>query len=147
MADHVDAPPPPIVPSLLAAKPDTPISALPVQIKPSDYVSKYPEGHLEAIWNGWRLSCFLATAQIFLKQNATLDRKLTKDDVKPRLLGHYGTTGGLSLAYVHTQALIRRKGEVEGEEPKMIFVTGPGHGGAFPGRIQRVLHTIADPSH
>lgn len=47
------------------------------------------------------------------------------------LLGHAGTTGGLSLAYVHSQALIRRKGEEEGAEPKMLFVTGPGHGGAF----------------
>lgn len=41
-----------------------------------------------------------------------------------------GTTGGLSLAYVHSQALIRRKGDEEGAEPKMLFVTGPGHGGA-----------------
>lgn len=48
------------------------------------------------------------------------------------LLGHYGTTGGLSLAYCHAQALIRRKGEEEGVEPKMIFVTGPGHGGEQP---------------
>ncbi|KWU44041.1 phosphoketolase [Rhodotorula sp. JG-1b] len=128
MADKVEAPPPPIMPSELAGKPDTTVASLPVQIKPSEYTSKYPEGHLDAIWHGWRLSCYLATAQIFLAKNATLERKLTTDDVKPRLLGHYGTTGGLSLAYTHTQALIRRRGDVEGEEPKMIFVTGPGHG-------------------
>lgn len=54
------------MPSELAGKPDATISSLPVQIKPSEYISKYPEGHLDAIWHGWRLSCYLATAQIFL---------------------------------------------------------------------------------
>ena len=94
------------MPSELAGKPDTTVASLPVQIKPSEYTSKYPEGHLDAIWHGWRLSCYLATAQIFLGQfdgpsetitpesadhivpftakNATLERKLTTDDVKPR---------------------------------------------------------------
>jgi xylulose-5-phosphate/fructose-6-phosphate phosphoketolase len=93
---------------------------------------------------------YLASAQIFLKSNSQVSEPLSKDDIKPRfspipcpfrppdeadeprnsLLGHYGTSGGLSLAYVHAQALIRRKGEEEGQEPKMLFVTGPGHGGA-----------------
>lgn len=66
MSDSEKAPPPPIVPSLLAGKPDTPISALPVQISPKDYVTKYPAGHFDAIVDTWRLSCYLATAQIFL---------------------------------------------------------------------------------
>ena len=56
------------MPSELAGKPDTTVASLPVQIKPSEYTSKYPEGHLDAIWHGWRLSCYLATAQIFLGQ-------------------------------------------------------------------------------
>lgn len=43
------------------------------------------------------------------------------------MLGHWGTSGGLSLAYIHTQALIARKGREEGKEPHGLFVTGPGH--------------------
>ncbi|GJN91069.1 hypothetical protein Rhopal_004084-T1 [Rhodotorula paludigena] len=128
MADHPDAPPPPIVPSVLSKEPELAISKLPVELSPSDYTSKYPAKHLEAIQANWRLSCYLATAQIYLQKNGRVQRKLEKDDIKPRLLGHYGTTGGLSLAYVHTQALIRRQGDKEGAEPKFIFVTGPGHG-------------------
>lgn len=62
---------------------------------------------------------------------------MSADDIKPRLLGHYGTTGGLAMAYSHTQALIRRKGEAEGTEPKALFVTGPGHGGEFLSSLQR----------
>jgi xylulose-5-phosphate/fructose-6-phosphate phosphoketolase len=41
---------------------------------------------------------------------------------------HYGTTGGLAFAYSHTQALIQRKGKLDGQEPKALFITGPGHG-------------------
>ncbi|KAK4334960.1 hypothetical protein RTBOTA2_003703 [Rhodotorula toruloides] len=128
MADNADAPPPPIVPSQYAQHPDAPLSSLPVQLDPKQYTAKYPAKHLDAIVANWRLACYLGVAQIFLQSNALMQRKLTKDDVKPRLLGHFGTGPGLSLAYAHTQALLRRKGEEEGAEPKMIFVTGPGHG-------------------
>ncbi|GAA5851642.1 hypothetical protein JCM8547_001161 [Rhodosporidiobolus lusitaniae] len=128
MASHPEAPPPPVVPSILSQSPDTLITQLAVKLDHAKLSSSYPKNHLEAIAAQWRLSCYLATAQIFLQSNATVSKKLSKDDIKPRLLGHYGTTGGLSLAYVHTQALIRRKGEEEGSEPKFLFVTGPGHG-------------------
>ncbi|GAA5931577.1 hypothetical protein JCM3775_006892 [Rhodotorula graminis] len=128
MADHQDAPPPPITPSLYADKPDAPLSSLPVQLDVDSLVKKLPEQHLEAIAGNWRLSCYLGTAQTFLQKNGRLARKLEVSDIKPRLLGHLGTQGGLSLAYVHSQALIRRKGDEEGAEPKMLFVTGPGHG-------------------
>ncbi|BGP25236.1 hypothetical protein JCM10295v2_004158 [Rhodotorula toruloides] len=103
MTGNADAPPPPIVPSQYAQHPDAPLSSLPVQLDPNQYTAKYPAKHLDAIVANWRLSCYLAASQIFLQSNATLSRKLTKDDVKPR-------------------------GEEEGAEPKMIFVTGPGHG-------------------
>ncbi|GAA5922179.1 hypothetical protein JCM6882_008932, partial [Rhodosporidiobolus microsporus] len=126
MAEHPDAPPPPVVPSLYSG--DLNLSSLAVALDPKSYTDKFPSGHLDAIAANWRLSCYLAVAQIYLQGNAKLSEKLTKEQIKPRLLGHYGTTGGLSLAYVHAQALIRRKGEEEGEEPKMLFVTGPGHG-------------------
>lgn len=63
-----------------------------------------------------------------------MSEKLTVDHIKPRLLGHWGTTPGLCLAYSHLQGLIARKGKIEGTEPKSLFVCGPGHGGAFPWR-------------
>ncbi|GAA5828193.1 hypothetical protein JCM5353_003885 [Sporobolomyces roseus] len=123
-----EAPPPDITPSLLSKNLDAPLSSLPVSINVQDYTSKYPQNHVDAIVKNWRLSNYLANAQIFLKSNATLERKLSADDIKPRLLGHGGTSAGLSMAYCHGQALIRRRGEVEGVEPKVLFVTGPGHG-------------------
>ena len=64
---------------------------------------------------------------IFLLNNGTLSRPLTKDDIKPRLLGHFGTCPGLTLVYSHANALIKRR-ENEGKDLKSIFVTGPGHG-------------------
>ncbi|BGP16790.1 hypothetical protein JCM10213_002184 [Rhodosporidiobolus nylandii] len=128
MAERSDAPPPEIVPSQLSKTPQLAIDQLAVSLNPKDYTAKYTPTHLEAIEANWRLSCYLATAQIYLQKNPQVKEKLSKEDIKPRLLGHYGTTGGLSLAYVHSQALIRRKGEEEGQEPKLLFVTGPGHG-------------------
>lgn len=81
-----EAPPPDITPSILSKDTSVPISSLPVQLSVEDYTSKYPENHLSAIVNNWRLSCYLAIAQIFLQKNALLDRKLEADDIKPRLV-------------------------------------------------------------
>ncbi|KAM0748828.1 D-xylulose 5-phosphate/D-fructose 6-phosphate phosphoketolase [Meredithblackwellia eburnea MCA 4105] len=119
-----DAPPPQVVPSELSQSPAATIASLAVQLlKPA------PIGHdLDSIIAGWRASCFIAAAQIFLKSNAALKEPLTKDHIKPRLLGHWGTTAGLSLVYSHFQALIARKGKLEGDEPRGLFITGPGHG-------------------
>src|ERR1700678_1396403 len=71
----------------------------------------------------WRAANYLSVGQIYLKDNALLERPLTTDDVKPRLLGHWGTTPGLNFLYVHWNRLIRERGL------DMIFVIGPGHGG------------------
>ncbi|KAK4054699.1 hypothetical protein OIO90_003511 [Microbotryomycetes sp. JL221] len=120
------APAPPVVASELSKTPEATIASLAVQLDPD--VSHLPSGHLDSIIANWRASCYLATAQIFLQGNSMMREKLTKDHIKPRLLGHYGTTGGLAFAYTHTQALIRRRGEVEGREPRALFITGPGHG-------------------
>jgi xylulose-5-phosphate/fructose-6-phosphate phosphoketolase len=65
--------------------------------------------------------------QIYLKDNPLLERPLTLDDVKPRLLGHWGTTPGLNFLYVHWNRLIRERGL------SMLYVIGPGHGG--PGLV------------
>jgi len=71
----------------------------------------------------WRAANYLSVGQIYLKDNPLLQRPLTLDDVKPRLLGHWGTTPGLNFLYVHWNRLIRERAL------NMIFVIGPGHGG------------------
>ena len=71
----------------------------------------------------WRAANYLSVGQIYLKDNPLLERQLTVDDIKPRLLGHWGTTPGLNFLYVHWNRLIRER------NLNMIFVIGPGHGG------------------
>ncbi|MDW5317507.1 phosphoketolase family protein [Rhizobium sp. PL01] len=71
----------------------------------------------------WRAANYLSVGQIYLKDNPMLDRPLTMDHVKSRLLGHWGTTPGLNFLYVHLNRLI-----VE-NDLNMIYVMGPGHGG------------------
>jgi xylulose-5-phosphate/fructose-6-phosphate phosphoketolase len=71
----------------------------------------------------WRAANYLSVGQIYLKDNPLLHHPLTLDDVKPRLLGHWGTTPGLNFLYVHWNRLIRERAL------KMIYVIGPGHGG------------------
>ena len=75
----------------------------------------------------WRAANYLSVGQIYLKDNPLLDHPLTLDDVKPRLLGHWGTTPGLNFLYVHWNRLIRERGL------NMIYIIGPGHGG--PGLV------------
>ncbi|MGH9607069.1 MAG: phosphoketolase family protein, partial [Terracidiphilus sp.] len=75
----------------------------------------------------WRAANYLSVGQIYLKDNPLLERPLTIDDVKPRLLGHWGTTPGLNFLYVHWNRLIRERGL------NMIYIIGPGHGG--PGLV------------
>ncbi|KAK5146926.1 hypothetical protein LTR04_000942 [Oleoguttula sp. CCFEE 6159] len=69
-----------------------------------------------------RAACYIAAAMIFLKDNVLLERDLTFEDIKPRLLGHWGTCPGLILVYSHLNYLISK------HDLDMIFVVGPGHG-------------------
>ena len=71
----------------------------------------------------WHAANYLTIGQIYLKDNPLLHRPLTFEDVKPRLLGHWGTTTGLNFIYVHLNRLIKQR------ELNMIYVMGPGHGG------------------
>jgi xylulose-5-phosphate/fructose-6-phosphate phosphoketolase len=71
----------------------------------------------------WRASNYLAVGQIYLLDNALLREPLKREHVKPRLLGHWGTTPGLNFMYVHLNRVIRR------DDLEMIYVIGPGHGG------------------
>jgi xylulose-5-phosphate/fructose-6-phosphate phosphoketolase len=78
---------------------------------------------LERIDRYWRAANFLTAGQIYLQENPLLREPLGPEHIKPRLLGHWGTSPGLNLLYVHLNRLIRD------HDVDMIFVAGPGHGG------------------
>ena len=84
-------------------------------------------GELRDIDAWWRAANYLSVGQIYLYDNPLLRRRLTKAHIKPRLLGHWGTTPGLNFIYAHLNRVIRR------DDLNMIYVTGPGHGG--PGLV------------
>lgn len=71
----------------------------------------------------WRAANYLSVGQIYLLDNPLLRRPLRPTDIKPRLLGHWGTTPGLNLIYAHLNRVIRK------HNLSAIYVTGPGHGG------------------
>ena len=70
----------------------------------------------------WRAANYLSVGQIYLYDNPLLKKPLTLEDVKPRLMGHWGTTPGLNFIYVHLNRIIKKY------ELNMINITGPGHG-------------------
>jgi xylulose-5-phosphate/fructose-6-phosphate phosphoketolase len=78
---------------------------------------------LERMHAYWRAANYLTVGQIYLYDNPLLEEPLALSHVKPRLLGHWGTTPGLNFVYVHLNRIIRQY------DLDMIFVTGPGHGG------------------
>ncbi|MDQ3194791.1 MAG: phosphoketolase family protein [Pseudomonadota bacterium] len=75
----------------------------------------------------WRAANYLSVGQIYLYDNPLLKKPLKLEHVKPRLLGHWGTTPGLNFIYVHLNRIIKQY------DLNMIYVTGPGHGG--PGLV------------
>ena len=78
---------------------------------------------LERIDAYWRAANYLSVGQIYLLDNPLLTEPLRPEHIKPRLLGHWGTTPGLNLIYAHANRVIRNW------DLSMIYVTGPGHGG------------------
>src|SRR5262252_2153483 len=78
---------------------------------------------LDQIDATWRAANYLTVGQIYLQANALLREPLTPDHIKPRLLGHWGTSTGLSLLYAHLNRVIRNT------DRSLLFMTGPGHGG------------------
>ena len=78
---------------------------------------------LDAIDAWWRAANYLAVGQIYLLANPLLREPLRPEHVKPRLLGHWGTTPGLNLLYAHVNRLIRA------HDMDALFIAGPGHGG------------------
>lgn len=75
----------------------------------------------------WRAANYLSVGQIYLYANPLLKKPLTLEHIKPRLLGHWGTTPGLNFIYVHLNRIIKQY------DLDMLYVTGPGHGG--PGLV------------
>ena len=71
----------------------------------------------------WRAANYLSVGQIYLFDNPLLREPLKEEHIKPRLLGHWGTTPGLNFIYVHLNRLIKK------HDLDMIYVIGPGHGG------------------
>ncbi len=71
----------------------------------------------------WRAANYLSVGQIYLYDNPLLKQPLTRAHIKPRLLGHWGTTPGLNFIYVHLNRIIKEY------DLNMIYVIGPGHGG------------------
>ena len=95
---------------------------------------------LEQLHAWWRAANYLAVGQIYLLDNPLLREPLRPEHVKPRLLGHLGTTPGLNLVWAHANRLIRQ------HDLDAVFVAGPGHGGPGPnasawleGHLQRAV--------
>ncbi|MDX6592391.1 MAG: xylulose-5-phosphate/fructose-6-phosphate phosphoketolase, partial [Gaiellales bacterium] len=82
---------------------------------------------LDALHAYWRAANYLSVGQIYLLDNPLLREPLTLEHIKPRLLGHWGTTPGLNFIYAHMNRLIKAR------DLSVIYVAGPGHGG--PGLV------------
>ena len=78
---------------------------------------------LESMHAYWRAANYLSVGQIYLQRNPLLRSPLALEHIKPRLLGHWGTTPGLNMLYVHLNRLIKNN------DLNMIYIIGPGHGG------------------
>ena len=86
----------------------------------STALSETELGEMDALW---RASNYLSVGQIYLLDNPLLRQRLTREHIKPRLLGHWGTTPGLNFIYAHLNRVIRKR------DANMIYIIGPGHGG------------------
>jgi xylulose-5-phosphate/fructose-6-phosphate phosphoketolase len=91
--------------------------------RPAAVETALSEHELELIDAYWRAANYLSVGQIYLLANPLLREPLRPDQVKPRLLGHWGTSPGLNFCYVHLNRAIKAR------DLNMIYVMGPGHGG------------------
>ncbi|HBH61932.1 MAG TPA: phosphoketolase, partial [Nitrospiraceae bacterium] len=78
---------------------------------------------LQAMNAYWRAANYLSVGQIYLYNNPLLREPLKLEHIKPRLLGHWGTTPGLNFIYVHLNRIIRE------QDLNILYIAGPGHGG------------------
>ena len=94
---------------------------------PTGGSSPVDETTIDRIDAWWRAANYLSIGQIYLLANPLLRAPLTRDDVKPRLLGHWGTTPGLNFLYAHLNRAIQQR------DLNAVYIAGPGHGG--PGMV------------
>src|SRR5687768_12076726 len=94
---------------------DTPIEAL----KPEIATKPLDEQQLERMHRYWQATNYLTIGQIYLQENPLLREPLRPEHVKPRLLGHWGTSPGLNLLYVHLNRLITMR------DADVIYLAGP----------------------
>ena len=85
------------------------------------------DAELTLIDRYWRAANYLSVGQIYLLSNPLLRQPLKPEHIKPRLLGHWGTTPGLNFIYAHLNRIIRAR------DLDIIYMCGPGHGG--PGMV------------
>src|SRR5438034_5226937 len=107
---------PPISSAVPAGSPMAAAPEPPAQGPLSEEVLK----HMHRYWNA---ANYLTIGQIYLQANPLLREPLRPEQIKPRLLGHWGTSPGLSFIYVHLNRLIRE------HDANVIYLAGPGHGG------------------
>ncbi len=81
------------------------------------------DDEFQALDAWWRAANYLTVGQIYLQENALLREPLRREHIKPRLLGHWGTSPGLNFIYAHLNRLIRR------HDLDVLYLAGPGHGG------------------
>ena len=98
-----------------------------VQAAPRAGSSPLSQDELRKMNAYWRAANYLSVGQIYLLDNPLLKEPLQLKHVKPRLLGHWGTTPGLNFIYLHLNRIIKKN------DLNMIYITGPGHGG--PGLV------------
>ena len=96
-------------------------------ILPGTECNTLPAAELRALDAWWRAANYLSVGQIYLYDNPLLRQPLKPEHVKPRLLGHWGTTPGLNFIHAHWTRAIRK------HDLDMIYICGPGHGG--PGMV------------
>jgi len=104
----------------MSSQPSTSLESISQHPKSTHPLSKEEIRKIHAYW---RAANYLSVGQIYLLNNPLLKEPLKAEDVKPRLLGHWGTTPGLNFIYVHMNRLIKN------QDLDAIYLTGPGHGG------------------
>jgi len=93
-----------------------------VSKREEEIVTELSQEYLDRLDAYWRATNYLAVGQIYLQENPLLREPLQPEQIKPRLLGHWGTSPGLNLIYVHLNRLIQDTGA------EVLNITGPGHG-------------------
>lgn len=92
----------------------------------SSYAQPLSASEWQTLDAWWRAANYLSVGQIYLLDNPLLEAPLTRSHIKPRLLGHWGTTPGLNFIYAHLNRVIKA------HDLNTIFIAGPGHGGPAP---------------